>query len=176
MNKIKVIVVNGVSRSGKNEFIDYMREKHQLLISHSTIDTIFKSLTQYGMIDKSKKGPKEREFLASVKQAWIEYNDGPFDEVKNLVSFLDERRKLTYNLKTTYLIVQVREPEEMQKLKDYFKEDFISILVVKDDVKPQHETDNHVNEWAYTYIVPNNGTLKDLEKQTDMIVRWIGGK
>ena len=81
MSKVKVIVVNGLSRSGKDSFIKAVCKKVIASEVHSTIDTVKKSLILGGMLDPLKKGPEEREFLMVVKKAWINYNDGPLNEV-----------------------------------------------------------------------------------------------
>lgn len=167
MKKAKIIVINGVSRSGKDTFVKFLKNKTLGILEHSTIDTIVAALDDFNMIDISRKTTKEREFIATVKQAWIKYNNGPFEEVKHIV------RRMAHAYKYLILVIHVREPEEIKKLRDYFKEDFTSVLVIRDDAKPQHTTDNFVNMMDYDYMVYNNGTLEDLEKETVKFLEFL---
>ena len=166
MGKVKVIVVNGVSRSGKDTFIDFLGTKVSVLVAHSTIDTVKKALESSGMIDFRKKGPKEREFLATVKQAWEIYNDGPFKQVVDRVDDIERTYKFQNNVDRVLMVVQVREPDEIQKLSNYFGVDFYSVLIKRKGAKAQHPTDVTVEEWDYDYIVFNDGTLQQLEGST----------
>jgi|APSaa5957512622_1039677.scaffolds.fasta_scaffold76336_2 hypothetical protein len=173
MGKVTVIVVNGVSRSGKDTFIDYLAKKTQLLLRHSTIQRVFTALINSSMIVNGKKGKKEREFLASVKQAWITYSNGPLQEVTNKVDHLEEQYKFMQHIGNIFLTVQVREITEITKLKDHFKEDLVSLLVVRDSVDPQHVTDEYVEDWDYDFVVSNNGSLEQLESQVDGFLTFL---
>lgn len=173
MSKVKVIVVNGVSRSGKDIFIDYLIEIAPLVVKHSTIDKVKKSLAYDHMIDPRKKGKKEREFLAAVKQAWIKYNNGPFKEVLIETAVLEREYRFMTNVKDVLFVVQVREIEEIAKLKDHFQDDFCSVLIVRDSVDPQHETDEHVEDWDYDFTASNNGSKEGLRKQAVSFFQFI---
>jgi chloramphenicol 3-O-phosphotransferase len=75
--KTKVIAVNGYSRAGKGSFVNFVRKKVVKIYEHSTIDKVKNVLEEGLMIYPGRKTEKEREFLMSVKQAWIKYNNGP---------------------------------------------------------------------------------------------------
>jgi len=173
MSKVKVIVINGVSRSGKDTFIDFLRTKVYVLVKHSTIDVVLGALTNSIMMDHKKKGREEREFLATVKQAWIMYNDGPFKQVVDIADDIERTFKFQNNVDRVLLVVQVREPDEIQKLSSYFGVDFHSVLVRRKDTNPQHPTDVTVEEWDYDYIVFNDGTLEQLEVNAQKFIAYM---
>jgi len=173
MGKVKIIVVNGVSRSGKDTFIDFLRTEVPVLIEHSTIKTVSQSLCDYSMLDYRKKGMKERKFLASVKQAWIEYNDGPFQEVVSRKNSLERDYKFQNNIDRILLVVQVREPEEIKKLSNFFDTDMWSVLVKRIGAKFQHITDEFVEDWDYDFIIHNYGPLKDMEKHVNNFIYFL---
>ena len=53
---VKVICVNGVSRSGKDTFIKFIREQSETtVVVHSTIDTIRKMLIESGLMVGDRK-------------------------------------------------------------------------------------------------------------------------
>ena len=67
MGKVKVIVVNGLSRSGKDSFITAVQKKVPVAVEQSTILTVKDALEYFDMIDLRKKGPKERAFFGCSK-------------------------------------------------------------------------------------------------------------
>ena len=125
------------------------------------------------MLDYRKKGMKERKFLASVKQAWIEYNDGPFQEVVSKKNSLERDYKFQNNINRILLVVQVREPEEIKKLSNFFDTDMWSVLVKRRGAESQHITDNFTEAWNYDYIVFNNDTLEQLEDNAKKCIAYI---
>jgi len=172
MNKVKVIVVNGLSRSGKDSFIEALRKKVPVLVEHSTIITVWDALLDYNMIDLKKKGPEEREFLAAVKQAWINYNDGPFFEVVHIAEELEKEYAFASGIDRVLFAVHVREPKEMRKLKQYFKKRMTTVLIKRPDTKPQ-PGDEEVNDWAYDHLVYNDGDLEDLDDKADRFITFL---
>ena len=171
MGKVKVIVVNGVSRSGKDSFIAAVREKVPVVVTQSTILTVKDALEYFDMIDLRKKGPKERAFLVAVKQAWIEYNDGPYKEVIQVVDELERIHKFN-DIDRVLLFVQVREPKEIYKLYTHFIENFFSVLVYRSEAKLQ-PGDEGVLNFDYDFDVHNNGSLEDLGKEADRFIQFL---
>jgi hypothetical protein len=172
MGKVTVICVNGVSRSGKDTFIDYLSKKVQMLVSHSTIDTVRSSLISGGMYDYREKGEKERAFLVAVKQAWIEYSDGPFEEVKRIVKNLEPPYKFASHIERVLLVVQVREKEEISKLVGHFGADIVTVKVVRPAVEPQ-PGDESVSDWNYDYTAYNDGDLEGLSTVADKFITFL---
>jgi hypothetical protein len=172
MEKVKVIVVNGLSRSGKDSFIDAIRKKVPALIEHSTIYTVWDSLLYLDMINPIKKGPEEREFLAAVKQAWINYNEGPFKEVVHMADELEKEYAFTSNIDRVLLAVHVREPEEMKKLKRHFEDRMFTVKVTRPEITAQ-PGDENVNNWNYDFEVYNEGDLEYLDTLVDAFINFL---
>ena len=171
MGKIKIVVVNGLSRSGKDSFIAAVRKKVVASRIHSTIATVKNALLICGMIAPNKKGPDERTFLTAVKKAWIKYNDGPLQEMIQKVVELEDSYKLSNNVTEVLLFIQVREPQEIYKIQQYFKPNFVSVLVTRLDVKPQ-PGDEEVFNYLYDLTVYNDGTFEDLDNEADRFLRF----
>lgn len=172
MSKVKVIAINGLSRSGKDSFVDFVRKKVLVVFEHSTISKPKNALESRLMIHPHRKGEKERKFLNIVKKAWIEYNNGPFKEVVELVKTTESMHKFMTNINRVLFFVHVREPEEIRKLKNYFKDDFISVIVTKPRIEIQ-PGDEEVCDWIYDYEIYNESDLKWLDILADEFIVYL---
>ena len=110
--------------------------------------------------------------MVAVKQAWIEYNDGPFKEVVQVVDELERTYKFMNNIDRVLLFVQVREPKEIYKLYTHFIENFFSVLVYRSEAKLQ-PGDEGVLNFDYDFDVHNNGSLEDLGKEADRFIQFL---
>ena len=176
MGKVKVIVVNGLSCSGKDSFIAAVTKKAPVVVSFSSIGTVRGALIGAGILDHKKKTEKERAFLVAVKQAWIEYSDGPYREVLKVVDNLEKACEFMNNIDRVLLFVQVREPKEIYKLYTHFMENFFSVLVERSEAILQ-PGDEGVLNFDYDFDVHNNGSLEDLEtdlgKEADRFIQFL---
>jgi len=170
MGKVRVICVNGLSRSGKDSFIRFVKDR-AYSVTHSTIDTVKSALIETGMLHPFNKTEKERAFLTAVKQAWIEYSDGPFKEVLEKVKDIERTYKFMNNIDHVFLFVQVREPSEMMKLAKHFWDSITTVLVERTGIEVQ-PGDEDVYEWNYDFFVKNDGSLEDLEKEADRFINF----
>ena len=111
------------------------------------------------------KTEKDRKFLSDLKLLTTEYNDMPLNDMK---SFANNFMSGNYNI-PRMLFLHIREPEEITKAVNAFKEYNVkTVLVKRDSVK--HITSNMADENVYNYdydiVINNNGTLDDLKEQT----------
>jgi len=174
MAKVKIICVNGFSRSGKDSFIAAVQKKVPVSEIHSTIDTVRNALAVTYMMDTTKKGPKERSFLMTVKKAWIDYNNGPLKEVVERVRQLELTYAYMNNVKEVLLFVQIREPQELYKIHTHFIANSSFVLVERPDILPQ-PGDEEVLDFDYEYEVLNNGTLEDLNNEATKFIQYLKG-
>ena len=175
MDKIKIIIIiiNGLSRTGKDSFVRFIKLEAVLSVikEHSTIGTVKRALLGNGMLN-ANKGPDEREFLNSVKKAWIKYNNGPFKQVVELAKNLELMYNQMYNIPQIYLFVHVREKEEIEKLKKHFKENCITVLIRKKEVEAQ-PGDEEVFNIEYDFEINNDGNLTDLNKKAVEFLKYL---
>ena len=172
MGKVKVIVINGYSRSGKDSFVDAVRKKIPKCYQHSTIDTVRYALEEYGMLPYGKKGEAERKFLQTVKKAWIEYNDGPTKEVIKHVLNLEKQYLFANNVDRILLFVHVREATEIYKLVQFFEDNCITVKVTRPNIKPQ-SGDEEVHKRHYDYEVYNDADIDDLDTLADYFLEFL---
>lgn len=165
----KIIVVNGPARSGKDSFAQFLKKHSPVpVFNHSTVGTIKLAAKFLGADEDIYKGEDERRLWSDMKDAWTRFCDGPFVEIIAKVEALKRRP----NLPEFILIVHAREPEEIQKLKDYFREDFVSVLIERPTTEvPGNHADQNVGNFRYDVRINNNSTLDGLEVGTMKFVK-----
>lgn len=152
---IKIVVINGSGGVGKDQFIKYFAEltnDNTQVINHSTIDTVREALKFFG-VHPDKKGDKERKFLQAIKQAWIDYNDGPLKECICYIDLIRTTRYQSHHIAYDHNVffVHCREPEEIQKLKDKY-DDCITVLIKRPGRPiPENDSDKNVDNFSYNY-------------------------
>jgi dephospho-CoA kinase len=157
-NNIYIILLNGYPRSGKDEFVNIVSDNYTCY-DHSTIDKVKNIAVQMGW--SGVKDEESRIMLSELKKFYIKWFDGPFQDVLKKIANIKGM-----NHEKCILFIHCREPEEIERLKDYCNFDkslnFFSILVKR----PSHEiqdnkndSDNNINNFDYDYEIINNGPI-----------------
>ena len=82
----------------------------------------------------------------------------------------DEKDNIIY-------FIHCREPHEIQKFVDKYKDKCITILLERNDRDvPNNTSDKNVANFNYDYIINNNGNKKDLEKEAINFLEKINKK
>lgn len=154
MNKY-IFVTNGMARSGKDTFAVLMNEFVPTK-KYSSIDYIKEIAKLCGW--DGQKNEKSRKFLSDLKILTSQYNDLPFRMIQNQI---DEFNK---DEKCNVLLIDIREPEEIRKLCDKYK-DVKTILIKRNSVKTitSNMADAGVFNYNYDFVIENNGTLDELK-------------
>lgn len=160
MEQKNVIVLNGYGGVGKGEFVKLL-SKHCNLKYISIIDKIKHIATQVNW-DKGKK-QEDRQFLSDLKIIVDKYNDYNFQYVYNEASnfFCDIGVYKGCNL----LVIDMREPCDITRFVNLLPFT-ITCLIKRDKIKqPNNIADKSVFDYSYDYIIENNGSKEDLEKE-----------
>ena len=164
-----VIVLNGTAKSGKDQFVSYMKEIGDFRIkNYSSIDTV-KNIALLCFGWNGKKDDKSRKFLSEIKRVWSEYNNGPFEDIiKKIETDIKYTKDVKKTLETIYF-VHVREPEEIKKMKERFGNKKCITLLIKKDVDsiPDNDSDKNVNNYEYDITIENNSGLKEFKKTAE---------
>lgn len=161
----KIMITNGSGGCGKDTLAEIM-SKYVDIIKYSSID-FFKELGTLGRMCSQKNEP-ERILLYNLKKAFIEYNDLPTilcgEEIDNFLQSDEDG----------ILIIDVREPEEIQKLKDLYPQ-IITVLVTNKNVPviTYNSSDANVFDYVYDYIVDNSYTLEILEESAKTLLQEL---
>lgn len=158
-----IVIINGVARSGKDTFVElYTKHSSKYIINKSTVDKAKEIATIMGW--NGVKDEKSRKLLSDIKELHTDYNDGPFETLKN------NAKNLGYN---SMIFIHCRESNEIKKFKDYFKEQCTTLLIKRDNIHiPNNKADMDVFNFNYDIIIENNSTLEDFEKK---IINMING-
>lgn len=168
--KKQIFIINGSGGVGKDSFIEMIKfaesrilNKHIGIGNHSSVSKVKEIAKMIGWT--GEKTEKDRKFLSDLKLLTTEYNDMPLNDMKEYVDVFMNLIKFD---KARMLFLHIREPEEIAKAVNEFKEyDAKTILVKRDSVK--HITSNMADENVYNYnydiIINNNGTVEDLKEK-----------
>lgn len=182
----QVFIINGSGGVGKDEFVKMVsnsKYKHELLgESTDRKKRVYKQVYEvgnYSSVSKVKeiakiigwdgsKSERDRKFLSDLKLLTTEYNDMPLKDMKEFViSFMNNKHL------SRIVFLHIREPEEIAKAINEFKEyNAKSILVKRDSVK--HITSNMADEGVYNYeydiVIDNSGTLEELKEKANCFI------
>lgn len=151
----QIYITNGVGGCGKDTFAKFLGELVPV-VKRSSIDKI-KDIAIYCGWD-SKKTEKDRKFLSDLKVLTTEYNDFPFqsikEEVDEFMSWSDEK----------VMLIDIREPAEIERAKKEFGAE--TILIVNPNIPhiTSNMADKNVYEYEYDWIIKNDGTLEDFRE------------
>lgn len=154
--KRKILITNGSGGCGKDEFAKQL-SKFISVYKYSSIDKVKEIASLAGW--NEKKSEKDRRFLSDLKILTTEYNDMAFNDIKSIVK--DFHKGL---LDSMVLIIDIREPEEIERAKQEF--DAITILIRNSNVKKinSNMADANVENYKYDCYIDNSGTIEELSK------------
>jgi len=159
-----VVVINGAAESGKDKFIRYIKQNENYdytTINLSTIDPSKEALKILGW-NGVYKTEETRQAMVDLKRISMKLFNGPF---KHIVEQIKGISQLT--TKTNWVIfVHCREPEEIQKLVDYYKRECITLLIRSSRGKAlKNGSDDVVENYDYDHIIDNNETQDILKNK-----------
>ena len=158
-----IFIVNGSGGVGKDTFAELL----DLFVDVEKISSVdfVKEVAKTCGWDGSSKGDKDRKFLSDLKIAMSEYNDLPFRRVRACVY----KFECLGTFKDHVLLIDIREPEEIERAKKTFGAK--TILIKNDRVAPitSNMADANVLNYNYDFVIENNGTLEEFE---ETIKKW----
>ena len=159
---MQVIVINGMPRAGKDEFVNFCQKYKLWCTNISAVDFVKDVATFCGW--NGEKTPKNRAFLSDLKALLIEWDDVPFKKVAEAAR-LYEARALSYDFSSDEVLVFVhcREPEEIDKFVERMN---AKTLLIRrpaiENVEQSNSSDAEVFNYDYDYVINNDGTLQEL--------------
>lgn len=153
-----IYIVNGMGGCGKDTFAKYMEQFVPATVKISSVDPVKEIAKKCAW--KGGKTEKDRKFLSDLKCALTVYNDMPFIYLKMWYFLVPDDDK------TRVLLMDIREPEEIEKAKNAFNAK--TILIKNDRVPHIHSNmaDDGVFNYEYDFVIENNGTFEEFEDAT----------
>lgn len=158
----KIIVINGTGGSGKDTFISYC-ENYSKVFNFSSIDIIKEIASTMGWT--GGKTEKDRKLLADLKALATDYNDLPYNCVKEAINeFSDNDSEIMF--------IHIREPKEIKRVVDEFGA--LSLLIKRKNYEliKSNSSDANVENYDYDYVFEND-TLEMLEETAKKFVEEI---
>jgi hypothetical protein len=170
---MKVIIINGSAQNGKDNFVKYFKKNYEYkCMNWSAIDKV-KKIAKRNFGWNGKKTNEARKFLSEIKRIWIEFNNGPFEDIVKKIS----KHFLTLSeidSKNIVYFIHCREPYEIQKFADKYGDDCVTLLLKREDrLVPDNDSDKNVDNYNYNFIIKNNGNKKDLEQESIKFIENI---
>lgn len=164
----KIIIVNGNPKSGKTQFELYLA-KHTNAIIYSSITPVKEFAKKYfgWSGNEDDKTEQWRRFFSELKRMLVVEFDYIYICVSNKI------REFYRNINAELLLIDSREPEEIERFKNCFQA--ITIFIKNDRVEKitSNESDKNVENYQYDYLVENNGTLEELEQKAIEFIKEL---
>ena len=172
--KKRILITNGSGGCGKDTMAEIMG-KYVNVHKVSSIDIIKKIVEPYTIEFTTLYGKQEqyRRLLSDVKNAFIKFNDLPQKTMEQeVLKFIEDEN-------FHVLIVDIRDPEEIEKFKQIFPLGCVickTILIINNNVATIHSnaSDDNVANYAYDYILDNSQTLGVLEDSVITLLKDLG--
>lgn len=147
-----IFITNGMARCGKDTFARLLNEIVPAM-KYSSVDKVKEIAALCGW--DGGKTERDRKFLSDLKLLTSEYSGMAFRAMQGRV------RDFMEDMRHSVLIIDIREPEEIERAKKEFHAK--TILVENDRV--EHITSNmadaNVFNYKYDFVIQNNGTLEE---------------
>jgi hypothetical protein len=163
----KIIIINGAAGVGKDTFITFCHthayHKHPIW-NLSTIDAV-KEIARAMFGWNGEKTESARRLLSDLKDAWTSFNDGPFKQLTSRI----------YTISKGLIFVHVREPAEILKFKNYYRDNCLTLLIRRSGLDvPNNNADRNVEKYMYELTIDNNAGLPALESAAKRFLNELG--
>lgn len=161
---MKVIVINGLPRSGKDTFVNYCKNSNAKIYNLSTVTDIKRKAKLIGW--DGQKDSRGRRLLSDLKDAMTLYNDSPFQSIVDEV-------KTHINEENSICFIHCREPEEIERFVNELNAKTLFIRRAAADNVVSNHADERVYDFDYDFVYANDGTLEQLEKDAISFANWL---
>jgi hypothetical protein len=150
-----IFIVNGFPKSGKDTFAKILATSYQVA-NVSSVDEIKDIATIMGW--DGEKTPESRKMLSDLKDFTTKYFDLPFNDMIS---------KVGDNLNKDFIVLHIREPEEIDRMKKYLDTAgfFVyTVLIERKEIMTEKYTnhaDENVYDANYDAIIFNNRSIED---------------
>ena len=161
-----IFITNGKGRCGKDTLYQIVANNfNNVAPKYSSIDWIKEIASKYFGYE-GHKTDKDRKMLCELKRIATEYDDLPF---KNCIEHIYEFAESEYDM----LFIDIREPNEITKICRFLDDNFPDITLITLLIKREicdgfiysNKADSQVYEFDYDYIIHNDSSIEDFEKE-----------
>jgi dephospho-CoA kinase len=179
MSMAKVILISGKARHGKNAFAELLADELKKNGDSVVIDAFAKYikgfLTSYYGWDGITKSEDVRQKLQQLGTEVIK-------EKLNYKYFHSQRLAQDFQIVENdfdyFLVPDTRFEDEIYLMKSMFPNKVITVRVQRDGItggltkdQLQHKSETALDNFTFDWMVRNNGTLEDLQKEVNIFIQ-----
>lgn len=163
----KIVVINGYPQAGKSTFVSMCYDVNKDVIELSMVDSVKKVATYAGW--NGKKDEKGRKFLAAIKQAMMEYDEGPRKAIDRYI--LSHPEKVCF--------INARNPKDIQYFVDKYNAVTLYIALAPNVESGQvwysneEDTVAAFDAYEYEYTVWNRKIPEEYKEQAKKFMEWL---
>lgn len=157
----QVFIINGSGGCGKDTFISFISDI-ACVTNFSSVDKVKEIARIVGW--DGEKTERNRKFLSDLKLLCADYNDMPFNSMKDkFEEFLSDI--------STFLFLHIREPEEIERAKNAFNAK--TILIKRNSVEHiiSNMADANVFNYDYDVVIDNDKGIEELRDKAWYFVK-----
>ena len=171
---MKIVIINGTGGAGKDTFVSMCRDVlgAERIYNISTVDFVKEVATMCGW--DGTKTPTNRKFLSDLKDLLTEWNDVPLKKIMADAISCSACAEILGELDRSVLFIHCREPKEIEKLVNAFKDEVVTLLIRREaaeNVEQINHADNDVLNYSYDYTIYNDSTLSWLRNEAMLFLR-----
>lgn len=160
----KVIVINGMPRSGKDTFVSFA-SKYATTTNFSSVDFV-KDVARFAGWN-GEKDLKSRLFLSKLKELLTEYDDIPYKKIAEEIYWFKNQPE------QELLFIHIREPGEIARI----VRDFGAITVLVKRANNQqivsNDSDKYTESYNYDFVLNNDSDLDALDAKARGFVNYL---
>lgn len=160
----KVIVINGMPRSGKDTFVSFA-SKYATTTNFSSVDFV-KDVARFAGWN-GEKDPKSRLFLSKLKELLTGYDDIPYKKIAEEIYWFKNQPE------QELLFIHIREPGEIARI----VRDFGAITVLVKRANNQqivsNDSDKYTESYNYDFVLNNDSDLDALDAKARGFVNYL---
>jgi len=170
-----VLIINGAPRVGKDTFIKLLREiTEKTVTEYSSIDWV-KNLAKDAFDWDGTKDAKSRQLLSDLKDLSTAWDDIPFREICKKI-------RLGEAFETEFFCTNIREPEEIQKLRDWCLWNAVkcfSVWIRQEKAEQEaaksftSSGDTQYQNYNYDFVIHNDLGLDDFKTEIQKRIDFI---
>jgi GTP1/Obg family GTP-binding protein len=174
---MKIIIINGKPRSGKDTFVKLLTDIYPYRIKNfSSVDKI-KDIVNLCFYWNGEKDNKYRKFISDIKKSWVQFNNGPLnyiiDKINTDIKYCETNK---INIKNNIYFIHIREIDEINKLKNFYKENCLTLLINRNEYINKlynNQSDDYVLNYKYDYIIENSSDINNLKNEIKKFLNKI---
>lgn len=160
----KVIVINGMPRSGKDTFVSFV-SKYATTTNFSSVDFV-KDVARFAGWN-GEKDPRSRLFISKLKELLAEYDDIPYKKIAEEIHWFKNQPE------QELLFIHIREPGEIARIVRDFGAMTVLVKRSNNQQVVSNDSDKYTESYNYDFVLNNDSDLDALDAKARGFVNYL---